>query len=246
MRSNKKTLNKLKKTAEDFFLESAKNQYSYNFNWLARPIIQYPQDIVGFQEIVWKVKPDLIIETGIAHGGSLVLSASLLSLIDYCEAAELKKIIDPNKPKRKVVGIDIDIRENNLKALKAHALRNRMKLFQGSSIDPDIINKVKKYASNSKNVMVCLDSNHSHEHVLAELVAYSSLVTLGSYCIVYDTVIDDLPDSLVEGKSWSKGNNPKTAVNEFLINNDEFIIDNNIDDKLLISNAPGGYLKKIR
>jgi len=233
-------------TARNFFLDSVKNNYSYNFEWLSRPIIQYPQDIVAFQEIVWKVKPDLIIETGIAHGGSLVLSASLLSLIDYCEAVETGSLLDPKNPKRKVVGVDIDIRQNNRRALDSHPLRNRMVLIEGSSIEKDIINQVMKHKENKKSVLVCLDSNHTHDHVLEELHAYAQLVTLGSYCIVFDTVIEDLPEELTNDRPWCKGDNPKTAVNEFLKTHHEFVIDEAIYSKLLVSVAPGGYLKRIK
>jgi cephalosporin hydroxylase len=232
-------------TARKFFLESVKNNYSYNFEWLSRPIIQYPQDIVAFQEIVWKVKPDLIVETGIAHGGSLVLSASLLSLIDYCEALESGSLMDPKNPKRKVVGVDIDIRQHNRSALDSHPLRNRMVLIEGSSIEKDIINQVMKHEKNTKSVLVCLDSNHTHDHVLEELHAYAQLVTPGSYCIVFDTVIEDLPEELSANRSWGKGNSPKSAVKEFLASDNNFMIDKNIQDKLMLTVAPEGYLKRI-
>ena len=160
---------KLKYLGGQFMSESVKSYYSYNFKWLSRPIIQYPQDIVATQEIIWKVKPDLIIETGIAHGGSLILSASLLALLDYCDAAYNGEKLDPLKPKRKVIGVDIDIREHNREALDKHPLRNRLKLIRGSSISTDIVKQVKELAKDAKNVMVFLDSNHTHEHVLSEL-----------------------------------------------------------------------------
>ena len=173
--------------AADFFAKSHKLQYSYNFNWLSRPVIQYPQDIVAFQEIVSRVSPDLIIETGIAHGGSLVLSASLLCLLDVMEG------LDPRQSPRKVVGVDIDIRSHNRKALDEHPLRFKMELIEGSSIDPEIVKKVRAHASTAERVLVCLDSNHTHQHVLAELNSYADLVSVDSYCIVFDTVIEDLP-----------------------------------------------------
>ena len=232
----------LNKISSDFMEESVSSQYSYNFEWLSRPIIQYPQDIVATQEIIWKVKPDLIIETGIAHGGSLVLSASLLALLDYCEASEKQTLLDPANPNRMVIGVDIDIREHNLEALNKHPMRKRMHLIEGSSIDSTVIDKVHEMSKGYKRVMVFLDSNHTHEHVLAELEAYSSLVSSGSYCVVFDSVIEDLPNELSNDRPWGKGNNPKTALREFLEKNSDFTIDRSIQDKILISVAPDGYL----
>ncbi|MDB9998547.1 cephalosporin hydroxylase family protein [Alphaproteobacteria bacterium] len=232
----------LKKIAGDFLTESAKENYSYNFEWLSRPIIQCPQDIVATQEIIWKVKPDLIIETGIAHGGSLVLSASIIALLDYCDAFEAGKILDPQNPKRKVIGVDIDIREHNRKALDIHPMRNRMELIEGSSISPDIIDQVHSLSKGFERVMVFLDSNHTHDHVLAELEAYAPLVSSGSYCVVFDSVIDDLPSP--PDRSWGPGNSPKSALYKYLENSNDFEIDRKIEDKLLITCAPDGYLLK--
>jgi cephalosporin hydroxylase len=229
---------KVAESTKQWFLDSVNTKYSYNFTYLGRPIIQYPQDIVAFQEIVWQVQPDLIIETGIAHGGSLILSASLLALLDLCEGR------DAREPHRKVIGIDIDIREHNREALDAHPLRNRIELIQGSSIDPQIVKKVHTFAKNYDQILVSLDSNHTHEHVLAELEAYSNLVTPESYCIVFDTVIEDLPEDTFQDRPWGKGDNPKTAVWEFLKTHPEFEIDREIQDKLLITVAPDGFLKK--
>ena len=215
-------------------------RYTYKFEWLNRPIIQYPQDILAVQEIVSRTKPDLIIETGIAHGGSLVLSASLLCLQDVMEG------LDPRNSPRKVVGVDIDIRPHNRKALDEHPLRFKMELIEGSSIDPDIIQKVQSRADGFERVLVSLDSNHTHEHVLAELNAYADLVSVGSYCIVFDTAIEDLPPGSFPDRPWDVGNNPKTAVHEWLKSHPEFEIDKDIDDKLLISVAPDGYLRRIQ
>ena len=225
--------------ALQFFARSHQLQYSYNFSWLNRPIIQYPQDIVAFQEIVSAVKPDLIIETGIAHGGSLALSASLLCILDVMEG------LDPRQSPRKVVGVDIDIRPHNRKALDEHPLRFKMELIEGSSIDPEIIQQVRSHADGVDRVLVSLDSNHTREHVLAELNAYADLVSVGSYCIVFDTVIEDLPAGSFPDRPWDVGNNPKTAVHEWLKTHPEFQADNEIDNKLLISVAPNGFLKKI-
>lgn len=238
----KENLDRLKNSASQFFTESVKGRYSYNFDWLSRPIIQYPQDIVATQEIIWKVKPDLIIETGIAHGGSLVLSSSLLALLDYNDASEDGKMLDPRNPKRKVIGVDIDIRKHNRDALENHPMRNRMELIEGSSISSDIVNKVHELAKGYDNIMVFLDSNHTHNHVLAELNAYSSLVSKGSYCVVYDTVIEDLP--VDPKRPWGPGNSPKSALYEYLKKDDSFEIDKSIQDRLLITVAPDGYLLK--
>ena len=226
-------------TASAFLNQSIKDKYSYQFSWLTRPIIQYPQDIVAFQEIVSTVKPDLIVETGIAHGGSLALSASMLCLLDIMEG------LDPRKSPRRVVGIDIDIRAHNRKALDEHPLRFKMDLIEGSSIDPAIIKQLRSKADGFKRVLVSLDSNHTHEHVLAELNAYADLVTVGSYCIVFDTVIEDLPAGTFTDRPWDVGNNPKTAVYEWVKIHPEFEIDKEIDNKLLVSVAPDGYLKRI-
>lgn len=216
-----------------------KHNYPYHFECLGRPIIQYPQDIVQVQEIIAQSSPDLIIETGIAHGGSLVLSASLLSLLDVMEG------LDPQDSPRKVIGVDIDIRPHNRKALDEHPLRFKMELIEGSSIEPEIIQQVRRHAEGIERVMVALDSNHTHTHVLAELNAYANLVSVGSYCIVYDTVIEDLPAGSFPDRPWDVGNNPKTAVREWLKSHPEFEIDKDIDNKLLISVAPEGYLRKV-
>jgi cephalosporin hydroxylase len=232
--------------AHDFMKASTLPKYSYNFFWLSHPIIQYPQDMVAMQELIWQVKPDLIIETGIAHGGSLILSASMLTMIDYCEAVEAGKTLDPKASLRRVLGLDIDIRDHNRAAIEAHPLAHKIDMIQGSSIDSDIIAQVHERAKGYEHILVCLDSNHTHEHVLAELRAYAHLVSPGSYCIVFDTVIEDMPDDMFPHRPWGKGNNPKTAVWEFLKTNDNFVIDKSIENKLLITVAPDGYLKKVK
>lgn len=234
----------LNAAATDFLRESVEARYSYNFFWLGRPIIQYPQDMVAMQEIVWQVRPEVIVETGIAHGGSLILSASLLALIDLCEATEAGKILDPRAPKRRVVGVDIDIRAHNRIAIEAHPLSNRITMVEGSSIDDAIVAQVRALVGDAKRVLVCLDSNHTHDHVLAELNAYAPMVTSGSYCIVFDTVVEDLPKELSFDRPWGPGNNPKTAVHAWLGENPDFEIDKSIDHKLLISVAPNGFLRR--
>ena len=237
---------KLLRASNGFLLETIRMHYSYNFQWLSRPIIQYPQDIVGMQELIWQIKPDLIIETGIAHGGSLILSASLLALLDMCDAIEAGEMIDPKNSKRKVLGIDIDIRAHNRAAIEAHPMASRIQMIQGSSIAPEIIEQVKSIAQGYKRILVSLDSNHTHEHVLAELEAYAPLTNVGSYCVVFDTVVEDLPRDLAFDRPWGPGNNPKTAVWEYLKAHPEFEIDKDIQHKLLITVAPDGYLRRVR
>ncbi len=222
--------------------ETNQHNYTYNFSWLGRPIIQYPQDMVAMQELIWKVKPDLIIETGIAHGGSLIMNASLLAMLDYCEAIENGEMLDPTKPKRRVLGIDIDIRAHNRKAIEEHPMANRIDMIQGSSIAQDIISQVHEYSKNYKKILISLDSNHTHEHVLAELEAYASLTSKDSYCIVFDTLIEDMPVDMFASRPWKPSDNPKTAVWEYLKTHPEFEIDKNIQNKLLITVAPDGYL----
>lgn len=225
----------LKSSAHTFMKASVEPKYSYNFSWLGRPIIQYPQDIVAMQELLWEVKPDLVIETGIAHGGSLIFYASILELIATCTGHE-----------GEVLGIDIDIRAHNRKAIEEHPMNKRISMIQGSSIAPEMIAQVVEKARGKKRILVCLDSNHTHDHVLAELEAYAQLTSVGSYCVVFDTLIEDMGDGSYPERNWGVGNNPKTAVWEYLKKHSEFEIDKRIDHKLLISVAPEGYLKRVR
>ena len=221
----------LQQATEAFNVESNKAQYSYNFSWMGRPIIQYPQDMIAMQEIIWNIKPDLIIETGIAHGGSLIYYASILELIG----------------KGEVLGIDIDIRSHNRIEIEKHPMFKRIKMIEGSSISNEIATKVKEIAKGKERILVCLDSNHTHEHVLQELKLYSPLVSINSYIVVFDTIVEDLPEGYFSQKRpWGISNNPKTAVDEFLKGNQSFEIDRSVDNKLLISVAPGGYLKRIK
>lgn len=221
------------------------NKYSYQFDWLGRPIIQYPQDIVAMQELIWQVKPDLIIETGIAHGGSLIFSASMLAQIDLCEAIESGEKLDPRVSKRKVLGLDIDIRAHNKVAIEAHPMASRIQMIQGSSIAPEVVAQVKAIAANYKRILVCLDSNHTHDHVLGELEAYAPLTSVGSYCVVFDSVVEDMPKEMSFDRPWGPGNNPKTAVWKYLETHKEFEIDRSIQGKLLVTVAPDGYLKRV-
>jgi len=236
----------LNNSVYNFMYTSLLQKYSYNFTWLSRPIIQYPQDIVAIQEIIWRVKPDLIIETGIAHGGSLILSATMLVLLDYCEASsEGKNILNIKHSKRKVLGIDIEIRRHNKLAIESHPLSHMITMLEGSSIDSNIISQVTKIAKNYKKIMVCLDSNHTHDHVLAELEIYAPLVSKDSYCVVFDTIIENMPKDIFPDRPWGPGNNPKTALQKYLETHPEFAIDKDVTDKLLITASPNGYLKRI-
>jgi cephalosporin hydroxylase len=220
--------------------------YAHNFSWLGRPILQTPQDIYAIQELVWKVRPDLVIETGIAHGGSLIMSASMLALLDYCDAIDQGRALDPVKSKRCVLGIDIDIRAHNRKAIEAHPMAHLIKMLEGSSVASDIVEQVYVIAKDYQKILIFLDSNHTHEHVLAELNAYAPLTSIGSYCVVWDTGIEDLPENFVTNRPWGKGNNPKTAVHEYLKHTDCFEIDEFIPHKLIITAAPDGFLRRIQ
>jgi cephalosporin hydroxylase len=228
------------------WLDSAFHEkYMYNFFSLGRPIIQLPQDIVAVQELTWLVKPDLIIETGIAHGGSLIASAANLAILDLCDAIANGKPINPSESERLVLGIDIDIRAHNREAIEKHPMASRIKMIEGSSIAKTTVDQVKEIAKGFNRVMICMDSNHVHDHVLKELESYAHLTSVGSYCVVFDTIVQDLRDDMFPDRPWSHGNNPKTAVREFLETNKNFVVDTEIDNKLLISSNPGGYLKRI-
>src|SRR2546423_5591083 len=216
--------------------ETAKYNYVYNFSWLGRPIIQLPQDVFAMQELIWSIQPDLIIETGVAHGGSLIFSASILELNAACGGP-----VDAE-----VVGIDIDIRAHNRDAIQRHPMFKRISLIRGSSTSPEIVAQVRNQVAGKQRVMVCLDSNHTHNHVLAELKAYGPLVSVGSYCVVFDTAIEEVPAEMSAGRSWGPGNNPTTAVREFLKTTDCFAIDHDLPAKLLITVASQGYLKRIK
>lgn len=234
---NKKEINlqgknkKMNALALEFLKQSGVTNYSYHFNWLGRPIIQLPQDIVAIQELIWRVKPDCIIETGIAHGGSLILSSSMIELLHN---------------KGKVIGIDIDIRPHNKKEIVKHPMYKNIMLLQGSSIDPTILKKIRAITKKFHTIMVFLGSNHTHSHVLKELELYAPLVTPGSYIVAFDTIVQFMPNTLFKNRPWKKGNNPYTAVQAFLKENHNFKSDNEITSKLLLTCAPGGFLKRIK
>ncbi len=211
--------------------EIVRHKYSYNFSWLGRPIIQFPQDVLVLQELIWKIRPRWIIETGIAHGGSLIMSASILELIG-----------DGGR----VIGVDIDIREHNRREIEGHPMFRRIDLIEGSSIDEATVRLVQNRMNEVGPVLVILDSNHTHDHVLHELELYSPMVTAGSYMVVLDTIIEDMPLDMIIDRPWGPGNSPKTAVHEFMRQADRFEIDKDIESKLLITSAPDGFLKCIK
>jgi len=223
--------NQMRSLTLKWLVESAKEKYSYHFTWLGRPIIQYPQDILAMQELIWSVKPDLIIETGIAHGGSLIFYASMMELMGG---------------KGEVVGVDVDIRRHNRQAIKRHPMSKRITMLEGASTSEAVMRQVYKVAESKRRIIVVLDSSHTHEHVFKELELYSPLVTLNSYLVVFDTIIEDMPVDFFPDRPWGRGNNPKTAVREFLRTNSRFKIDKKIEDKLLITVAPDGYLKCVK
>ncbi len=221
---------KFKELSQHWFDTSLKYEYPYHFTWLGRPIIQYPQDMIALQELIWKIKPDLIVETGIARGGSLIFTASILELIG----------------KGNVIGIDIDIRKNNKEEIEKHPLFKRITMIEGSSIDKKTCKKVFDLAKGKKKILVLLDSFHTHNHVLQELKLYSTLVNKGSYLVVFDSVIEDMPENSFPNRPWNKGNNPKTAIVDFLKKNDCFKIDSSIENKLMVTSCPSGFLKCIK
>jgi cephalosporin hydroxylase len=216
--------------SQQWRIAALQKKYMNNGSWLGRPIIQLPTDMIAIQELIWAIKPDVVIETGVAHGGSLILSASILELIGHGT----------------VIGIDIDIRTHNRRAITEHKLAPRITLIEGSSIDPAVIAQVHEYTQTAQKVLVFLDSNHTHDHVFAELNAYAHLVSIGSYCVVFDTFVEDMPEDYVwTGRPWGKGNNPKTAVWAWLTQHPEFEIDRSIEDRLLITSAPDGFLRRV-
>jgi cephalosporin hydroxylase len=233
-----------KALSRDWLQHSMARRYVYNFDWLGRPIIQYPQDMVAVQELIWQVRPDVVVETGIAHGGSLILSASILAMLDYADAAATGQMLDPAQPKRRVVGVDIDIRPHNRAAIEAHVMAPRITMVQGSSIDPETVAQVQLAVGANKKVLVFLDSMHTHDHVLAELNAYAPMVSPGSYCVVFDTFVEDMPPAFFADRPWDVGNNPMTAVDAWLPNHPEFSIDRDWDHKLMVTVARRGFLRR--
>lgn len=224
--------------SKEWFEQSIKAEYSYNFEWLGRPLIQYPTDLVGMQEVFFKTKPDLVIETGIAHGGSLIFSASMMALMDICDG------VSEMESARHVIGVDIDIKPHNRRAIEEHPLFSRITLLEGSSVDQSLFSELSDIAKNYERIMVILDSNHTHDHVLEELRMYSELVSVGNYCIVMDTVIETSPIAALADRPWTVGNNPMTAVKQFLAEGSNFAVDKEIEYKLSVTVAPNGWLRR--
>lgn len=228
-----------------WMLRASQSGYSYHFDALGLPIIQFPQDVVAMQELLWRLRPDLVIETGVARGGSVVMHAAQLALLDYADAVAGGQLLDPAHPRRRVLGIDVEIRAHNRAAIEGHPMAARIELLEGSSVDPAIVAHARRRAESAERVLVCLDSNHTHAHVRAELEAYAPLVTPGSYLVVFDTIVEQLPKSLYADRPWGPGDNPATALAEFLRAHTEFEVDRTIDHKLQLSVAPGGYLRRV-
>lgn len=240
-----------------FLLRALSLRYVYNFSWLGRPIIQIPQDIYAVQELMWATRPDLVLETGVAHGGSLILSASMLAMLDYVEASEAATTLDPRASRRRVWGVDIEIRPHNRAAIEAHPLAHLIELFEGSSIAEASVAAARTRAAAAERVMVCLDSNHSHEHVLAELRAYAPLVSPGQWLVVWDTGVEYLPPGMVTDRPWGPGDNPMTAMDAYLDEVRErpvqdalgrpvrFEIVESVHHKLVVTAAPRGFLRRL-
>jgi cephalosporin hydroxylase len=220
----------LQERALGVFRESDKHDWSYQWNWLGVPIIQVPPDIVATQEVIWEHRPQFIVETGVARGGSLILYASILELIG----------------EGRVIGIDIDIRDHNRESIESHPMSKRIDLIQGSSIDAGLMADVAERIKGAERVMVILDSNHTHSHVLDELRLYAPLVTQGQFLIVADTIIEDIPAQEHRPRPWGPGDNPATALKAFLEENDDFEQDPFINAKVLVTSSGGGYLRRVK
>ena len=221
---------KLQDLTQAWYLCADEHDYSYHFSWMGLPIIQYPQYIIAMQELIFSIQPDLIIETGIARGGSLIFYASMLKLLGG---------------NRKVIGIDIDIRAHNRKLIEQHPMYPWIVMLEGSSISQDLIQQVYTLAKPYQNILLALDSKHTKEHVLAELEAYSPLIKPPSYIVVFDTRIEWTPKARFTNRPWGAGNSPMSAVQQFLQTNKRFLCDYSYENKLQITECPGGYLKCI-
>jgi cephalosporin hydroxylase len=220
----------LRRTNLELTTQSDRHNFSYVWKWLGVPIIQTPTDVVAVQEVIWECRPEFIVETGVARGGSVVLYASLLELLGGGE----------------VIGIDVDIRPHNRDTIEQHPMARRIRLIEGSSTDPEVIEQVRVATGGSDRVMVVLDSDHTHQHVLGELRAYAPMVGVGQYLVVADTIVEHLPVQTHRPRHWGPGDNPATAVAQFLSDRDDFEIDAEIDGKLLLASSPSGFLRRIR
>lgn len=216
--------------ATDLVVDADRYGYSYQWTWLGLPIIQMPPDVLAIQEAIWATRPQMVIETGIARGGSVILSSSILQLIG----------------EGRVVAIDVEIRAHNRAAIEQHPLGHRVDMIEGSSVDPQVIEQVRSAVSDATRVMVILDSNHTHDHVLAELEAYAPMVTTGQYLVVADTVVEHIPVQQHRPRPWGPGDNPHTALMEFAESHPGFEPDEHMNAKLLMTSSPGGYLRRTR
>lgn len=223
------------KVISDMYLKVGWVQkYTYTFSWMGRPVIQLPDDMIRLQEVIYDVKPDVIVETGVAHGGSLIYYASL------CKAMG----------KGRIIGIDIEIREHNRKAIEAHEMFPLIELFEGSSTDDNIVKAVKKSVGNAKTVLVVLDSNHTYDHVMDELNAYHELVTPGSYIVSTDGVMRDVVGAPRTESDWAT-NNPANAAEDFVQEHNHFEIQQHpwsFNESTLTENVthwPSAYIKHI-
>ncbi len=220
----------LRKQSLDFIVDSDKYGYGYQWTWLGLPFIQMPQDMIVTQEIIWATKPDVIIETGIAWGGSVVFYASLLQLLG----------------KGEVVAVDLNLYDHVRDQIMSYPFSNRIHVYKGSSTDASIAAKMKAHVKPGQKVMVLLDSNHSHQHVLDELRIYAPLVTKGQYLVVSDTICEDIPKQEHRPRPWGPGDNPKTALRAYMKETDRFEIDRYTNDKLLLTYSPDGYCRCIK
>lgn len=215
----------------NFMLKLDPYDYSYLWTWMGVPIIQMPADVLATQEVIWATQPDIIIETGVARGGSVLFMASLLQLLG----------------KGQVIGVDIDIRAHNRDTIENHPMSHRVTLVEGGSTAPETLAAVKALIPEGARVMVILDSDHSRDHVLAECLAYAPLVTEGCYMVVADTMIGHVDESDAprkRSKLWFKGNEPLTALRMFLSENASFEVDEVLNGKLVVSSSPGGYIRR--
>jgi cephalosporin hydroxylase len=219
--------NRLLSKAKNVLIKADRYRWLHQNSWMGEPLLNLPQDMFALQEIIYRTKPDYIIETGVAWGGSLLFSASMLELMGG----------------KKVIGIDIYIPKNLRSRLaKSARLFSRIKLVTGSSTDCSTIEKVKKIIGNCKKVVVILDSFHTHDHVLEELRSYAPFVGKGFYLICGDTIVESIPAQGHRPRPWGPGNNPATALKEFLKTKKRFLVDRDIDAKLLFTCHPGGYI----
>ena len=214
----------------DFLIHSDRYKYGYYWTWMGLPIIQMPEDIALTQEIMWETKPDFVIEAGIAWGGSLALYAAFQELQGFGQ----------------VIGIDVTIPAHNRDAIMSTPVSHRITLIEGSSSDPEVFEQISSQIPEGSNILLVLDSNHTHDHVLAELKLWSPLLQKGNFIIVSDTIVEVIPEQKHRPRPWGPGNNPMTGMQEFLESNGRFTSSNAYSDRAIVSFNPSGYLKCIK